>query len=301
MRLPNFLVVGAPRTGTTSMYRYLSEHPEIYLPTKKELHYFTHDYLTKNSNGPKDKEFSYCKTLDEYTMFFQSVPSNAKAVGDISPSYLFFPQCISGIKGLLGESVRIIIMLRNPIERAFSNYLHMVRSNRETLSFFDALQAEEERLEKGWRNIWLYKGHSLYYEKVQRYIEDFGSSKVKVILYDDFSKYTLKTVQDVYRFLGVAAEFVPENINVIYNRSGAYKNRAVEFIVRPHPIKSFVKLVLPQKALSILRNFKESHIGRDMNTEILRDGQCIAFLRQYFNEDINRLEHLLQVDLSMWK
>ena len=301
MQLPNFLVVGAPRSGTTSIYEYLSEHPEIYLPVKKELHYFTHDYLAKNSNGPKDMEMWYCKTLDEYKTFFQTIPSSARAVGDVSPSYLFFPECIPKIKELLGEDVKIIMILRNPIERAFSNYLHMVRLQRETLNFFDALNAEEERLAKGWRNIWLYKRHSLYYEKVKRYIEEFGSSKVKVVLHDDFANNTLETMQDVYRFLDVAAEFVPKNINIIYGKSGSYKNRLVEFLIRPHPIKSFAKPFVLKKVLRIVKNFQVSHIGHNMKTEILQDDHCIAFLQQYFKKNINQLEHLLQVDLSMWK
>jgi hypothetical protein len=298
MRLPNFLVVGAPRTGTTSMYRYLSEHPEVYLPAKKELHYFTHDYLTANSNGPKDKEFRYCQTLDEYKVFFQRVPSGAKAVGDISPSYLFFPQCIPRIKDLLGENVKIMIMLRNPIERTFSNYLHMVRLNRETLTFVEALQAEEDRLWQAWRNIWLYKRHSLYADNVQRYLEAFGPSKVRVILNDDFSKDTLTSLQGVYRFLGITAGFVPKNINIMYARSGAENQRPAS---RPHPIKSLAKRLLPDKALDMIRNLRQSHIPRDADKAILQDEQSIAFLRQYFKEDIDRLEKILNIDLSRWK
>ncbi|MGH8068507.1 MAG: sulfotransferase family protein [Candidatus Entotheonellia bacterium] len=297
MRLPNFLIVGAPRTGTTSMHRYLSEHPEIFLAAKKELHYFTHDYLTENSNGPKDREYQYCKTLDEYRAFFQAVPSNAKAVGEISPSYLFFPQCIPKIKALLGESVRIIIMLRNPIERAFSNYWHMVNSKRETLPFWDALQAEEERLERGWRNIWLYKRHSLYHEKVRRYIEEFGSSRVKVLLYDDFSNNTLRTLRDAQRFLGVRAEFAPKNIDVVFGGRGVERRKSVA----RRRIKSLVKLLLPQRVFGVLRKLEEAGAGGNAKSEARPDDQCVAFLRQYFSEDINRLERLLQTNLSMWK
>ena len=297
MRLPNFLIVGAPRTGTTSMHRYLSEHPEIFLAGKKELHYFTNEYLTANSNGPKDKVYRYCKTLDEYRAFFQDVPAKAKAVGEISPSYLFFPQCIPKIKALLGESVRIIIMLRNPIERAYSNYWHMVNLKRETLTFWDALQAEEERLERGWRNIWLYKRHSLYSEKVRRYIEEFGSSKVKVLLYDDFSSNTLRTLQDVHRFLGVRAEFAPKNIDVVFGGRGVEKRRSLG----PRPIKSLVKLLLPRRALGVLRKLQEPGVRGNAKGEALPDDRCVAFLRQYFSEDITRLEKLLQADLSMWK
>jgi hypothetical protein len=136
---------------------------------------------------------------------------------------------------------------------------------------------------------------------VKRYIEDFGSSKVQVILHDDFANNTLETMQDVYRFLGVTAEFVPKNINIIYGRSGSYKNRLVEFLVRPHPVKSFVKPLVPKQMLRTVKNFQVSHIGRNMKTESLQDDHCIAFLQQYFKKDINQLEHLLQVDLSMWK
>jgi hypothetical protein len=270
------------------MYRYLAEHPEIYLPSKKELHYFTHDYLTQNSNGPRDTEFQYCKTLDQYEVFFENVPSTAKAVGDVSPSYLFFPQCIPRMKGLLGDSVRIIAMLRNPIERAYSNYLHLVRANRETLTFFDALQAEEERQVKGWRNIWMYKRHSLYSANVRKYLEEFGSSKVKVILYDDFSKDTVATLRDMYRFLGVAPEFVPRNIDVIYAKGGTRTRM------------SAVERLLPHSARRLLRKLKPSRT-EEAEADTLPDDQSVAFLRQYFKEDIGQLEKLLHRDLSLWK
>jgi hypothetical protein len=279
------------------MHRYLSEHPEIFLAAKKELHYFTHDYLTENSNGPKDREYQYCKTLDEYRAFFQRVPSNAKAVGEISPSYLFFPQCIPKIKALLGESVKIVIMLRNPVDRAFSNYWHMVNLKRETLPFWDALQAEEERLERGWRNIWLYKRHSLYYEKVRKYLEEFGASRVKVLLYDDFSKHTLKTLQDVHRFLGVRAEFAPKNVDVIFGERGAEERKSMA----PRSVKSLVKLLLPRRVVGALRKLRQPVAGGNARREALPDEQCVAFLKQYFSEDISRLERLLQTDLRMWK
>jgi hypothetical protein len=271
------------------MYSYLSEHPEIFLPTRKELHYFTHDYLTQNSNGPNDTEFQYCKTLEQYQVFFENVPSTAKAVGDVSPSYLFFPQCIPRIKGLLGDSVRIIAMLRNPIERAFSNYLHMVRANRETLTFFDALQAEEDRLAKGWRNIWMYKRHSLYSANVQRYIEEFGRLKFKVILYDDLAKDTMGTLQDMYRFLGVAPEFVPRNIDVIYAKGGGAK-----------ATMSFARRLFPHRVRRMLRKLKPSRT-QEARADVLPDDRSVAFLKQYFEEDITRLEKLLRRDLSTWK
>ena len=114
MTLPDFLIVGAPRSGTSSMHRYLREHPDIFLPSRKELHYFSFSLLTAHLNGPGDEDVPHnlCETLNEYERHFADA-GNEKAVGEVSPSYLLFNECIPEIKRVLGDKVRIINLINH--------------------------------------------------------------------------------------------------------------------------------------------------------------------------------------------
>ena len=137
--LPNFVVAGVPKSGTTSLYFYLRQHPAIYLPSKKELHYFSYPYLASNTGGPGDADIlkSLCASRHSYEDHYQ-FSGNKKAVGEISPSYFYYSGSADRIRRALGN-VKIILMLRNPVDKAYSQYMHQVRNNLETLSFEAAL------------------------------------------------------------------------------------------------------------------------------------------------------------------
>ena len=149
--IPNTIVIGAPKSGTTSLYHYLLQHPDIYLPEKKELHFFSHELLRLNANGPGDLNAlkHICTNLQDYFSYFSAV-NNESIVAEVSPSYLYYAQVSDPIYSSLG-SIKIIVLLRNPIHKAFSQYMHLKRVNREKLSFFEALQVEEKRIQNGWR------------------------------------------------------------------------------------------------------------------------------------------------------
>jgi len=302
--IPNFLVVGAPKAGTTSMNRYLSEHLEVYMPARKGLHYFTCQDLMRCSNGPGDKEAiqNICTTFDQYQSFYATVPSSALAIGDASPSYLFYSNCIPSIKQTLGSQVKIIIMIRNPVERAFSNYLHMVSNKRENLSFFDALLAEDGRVKQGWGDFWQYRGHSLYYAKLKDYLDAFGASQVKVINHDEFAHNTLRSMQDIYTFLNVDPSFVPMNINVIYGKTGTSRSRLLsEWVNKSVVFKPLFIKILPKKILRRLKVYKDRIIEKNTVKEVNIAQRAIEFLNPFFQEDIALTENLLQIDLRQWK
>jgi len=153
IKLPNFLIVGAPKSGTTSLYYYLKEHPEIYMSKLKEPHFFSKECKNLPFRGPKDESLGSTKymnlTWEDYQNLFKGAITY-KAVGEASADYLYYFKCsIKNIKKYLGNP-KIIIILRNPIERAFSAYLHMLRDGREYLSFREALHMEEERKKNNW-------------------------------------------------------------------------------------------------------------------------------------------------------
>ncbi len=284
------------------MHRYLSEHPEIYVTDRKGLHYFTYPDLAANVAGPGDAAaiHGFCQTLEEYAAHYSAV-ENQKAIGDNSPSYLYYAHCIPKIQDTLGDQVRIIAMVRNPIDRAFSNYQHLVRTKRETLSFYDALQAEEERTRNHWGDFWHYRGHSLYYAKVKPYIDAFGADRVMVVVQDDLERNTLDVVQAVYRFLQVDDTFAPGNVSVVYGKGGAVNTPLGTVLGRPGRWKVALKSLLPRPFYRRLRNAKDAYISRNTVQVDRPDPLAVAWLKPHFAEDIVQLETLLRRGLDAWK
>jgi len=164
MTMPNFLIIGAPKSGTTSIYQYLAEHPEVFMSPVKEPHFFAFEGQTLSFRGPgDDREFGrYVTTIEEYQNLFQNV-SDEKAIGEATPSYLSIqsaPGCIQ--KYVPG--VKMIAILRNPVDRAFSNFVFMVQLGYEPLTEFQsALEQEESRISAGWSHRFHYKRRGFYY------------------------------------------------------------------------------------------------------------------------------------------
>lgn len=287
--VPNFVVIGAPKSGTTSLYYYLTQHPDIYLPERKELHYFSYDQLRENANGPGDGEIlsSLCGSRDDYLRHFEGV-SGEMAIGDISPSYLYYG-AHAKIRDELGAA-KIIVLLRNPIEKAYSQFMHMVRDQREDLLFYDALMAESSRREKGWSDIWRYAESSLYAERLQAFIDFFGRDHVHIVVFDDFENSTDLSVRGILRFLEID-DTVFIDTSGRYNRTGASKsNLLAKFLNRSSPLKSFVKVVTPDRWRIALR-LKIVDLNTAEKNAI--DGRSRAYLQNYFSADILALESML--------
>ena len=166
MKKPNFIIAGFPKCGTTSLHHYLNEHPEIFMPEQKELHFFTFKILSRLKNGPKDElvKETQINSSEKNLSYFQNVKKEI-AIGDASPSYINYPSEFLKIKKYLNDP-KVIIILRDPINRAYSNYLHLKREHRETMSFEDAIGAEDERIKNKYSDFWYYKFNSTYYQKI---------------------------------------------------------------------------------------------------------------------------------------
>jgi len=293
--LPNFFVVGAARSGTSSLDRYLSQHPEIYITPKKETHFFAHDLFPSYFKGPGDERLnqSLIREEGEYAQLFAGVAAE-KAIGESSAFYL----CLPGVAERIAQAVpdaRIIMILREPAERAYSAYMLLVRDGRETLSFEEGLSREAERRQQGYEPMWWYKELSLYSSQVQRYLEVFGRERVKVLLYEEFYTHPEQSLREVFAFLGVR-EDVPINTSVRYNVSGAPKSRRLhtllyKLIDNPNSLAKRVKPALAWKAMGkfLLRP------NPKMNP------QTNAQLREYFAEDVTKLEDLLDRDFACWQ
>ena len=223
-KLPNFLIVGAAKCGTTSMSEYLKQHPQIFISEVKEPRFLSSQAHPFPLNGPGDakRESRYIKKYPDYQQLFQSI-NDQIAIGEASADTLYFHQkTIPAIKQYIGEQPKIIIMLRDPVKRAFSAYQHLIRDQRETASFEEGLRKEEERIQNNYELIWYYRGVSRYYESVKAFLENFD--QVHVIINEDFQERPEKVFCELFNFLEVDPSFNVDT-SIQYNRSGIPQSR----------------------------------------------------------------------------
>lgn len=293
--LPNFLVVGAEKCGTTSLYQYLKQHPDIYLPAKKELHYFSYEDIKKISADPGGQNVltHACATRDEYESFYRGIGTPV-AVGEVSPSYFYFSHVSQKIHFELGNP-KIIIMLRSPIQKAYSQYMHLVRDNREHLPFFDALMAEDQRIAAGWGPLWRYTESCLYSARVTKYLELFGKGRVKIGLFEQFSKHPQAFVKDLCAFLGVACDG-RIGTSRAYNKSGRPRSRLLaDLLAKPNPVTAAARRWVPEEVRGRVK-----HVVLNLNTgrKDAIDDRSRAYLRERFASDVRELEQILGMRLG---
>lgn len=296
-RLPNFLIVGMSRCGTTSLYHYLKEHPDVFMSRVKEPSFFLAQFRSVPGNGIGDGGRKYYKDFREYCGLFEKA-GKCRAVGEASSENLYYAQkAIPYIRKYLGNP-KIIISLRNPVERAFSAYTLLKSENREFLPFEESCLQEEKRMADGWGHIWFYQDAGFYFRGVKAYLENF--SDVKVCLFDDLKKDPISLVQDLYRFLGVDPSFVPD-ITTRYKTSGIPRSRWINrFILEPTRLRSLVRrigtLLLKEDGWIKWRDRlkAKSYAPAEMKPETKR------YLEGVYHDDLLILQDLISRDLSAW-
>ena len=293
--LPNFLIIGASKCGTTALYYYLKQHPEISFSDLKEPKYFSsvNESFPHNGIGDRSVDRYAIKSLTEYKALFADIDN--KRVGDASPDTLyFFDKTASHIKETLGD-VPIVIMLRNPVKRAFSAFMYLKRDSREKLNFRDGLLAENIRLKDNWDFIWGYKKCGLYYNQVKSFTDNF--SNVKVVLQEDLKNDTSATLEDIHSFLEVDEKFKTD-VSIKHNESGTPNNIFSKFLLSRNNIFSTVIRELMKRFIP--RNLLEKVASKSLERMSILEKDEIA-LKPYFFNDICKLEKLINKDLSSWK
>jgi hypothetical protein len=247
MKMQNFIVIGTAKSGTTSLYHYLKQHPQIYMSPLQEPKFFAFEEGEKpNFNGPGDTNANshVITNLEIYLKLFAERKDEV-AIGEISPSYLYCQNVPERIKKILPD-VKLIAILRNPVDRAYSNYLHLLASGRETLTSFEkALQVEEERICSNWEYFWHYKSQGFYYKQLKRYFNLFDKKQIEVYLYEDYQFNPLSVLQNIFSFLNVNSSFLP-NISEKHNATKVPKSIAIhKFITQPNLVKSLFRPLFP--------------------------------------------------------
>lgn len=298
--LPNFLLIGTAKAGTTSLYHYLRQHPDIFMPAVKEPRFFAYLDDPPAMTGPGDRASNEAAgavcTMADYRALFDEVEGE-RAVGEASVNYLYSETAPRRIHEHLPD-VQLIAVLRNPIERAYSHYLHLLSSGREPVREFEAaLDAEADRRQQGWEWSWHYTRMGFYHEQLRRYLEHFDREQLTVYLFDDFKEDNVGVTQDIYRRLGVDDTVVPTR-TLAHEKTGEPISKQFQrFLLNPdHPIRQAARYVVPEtvrtQGVKLLKNLNLSKPTMDPSVR--------SDLARLYAEDVHRLEDLLDRDLSHW-
>lgn len=284
---PNLLLVGAPRCGSTTMQKFIGEHSEAFSPINKEPHYFCRELV---GNGPKSLGSTTIHSEVEYSNLYNSEEAvKAKIRGDYSIGYLtFHKEVIPLVKNKLGQP-RILIILRNPVDRAFSSYLLHKKTGVEKLSFKDAISDAVES-ERAKQNLWFGFQHrriSLYSESVSKYLKEF--SDVKVVIFEELFDDSKRVIEELFEFLDLKT---PHQGLCIPPRENS--------ALLPYSTKLAWILTKMGSKIKPIQGVCNA-LKKTLSYKPQIDAELRAELKDYFSEDVAKLESILNRSLSLWK
>jgi len=276
---PDFIGLGVQRAGTSWIYSCLYEHPDIYAPVK-EIHFFSRDLAWSRGHG-------------WYESTFTNRPSDAKA-GELSTSYLSSPKTPERIKNHY-PNTKLFVSLRNPVERAYSNYLNDLVAGRikHGTYFSEALSSHPEYVDQG-----------MYATQLHRFQEHFPPGQILILVYEDSLSNPVEFIQRIYRFIGVDSSFVPSLVHSRVNKGRAPRFPSWDRLLRTTSY-SLRKWGLNPLWWSIKKT-RVSNIIRTLNTRELSVNHYPSASEQrklhtLFENEISRLEQVLERDLKEWR
>ncbi|OIQ00267.1 MAG: hypothetical protein AUK35_03855 [Zetaproteobacteria bacterium CG2_30_46_52] len=302
-KYPDFLIVGAAKAGTSALFRILGQHPSVFIPQNKEPNFFAFDGSIPKYAGIHDAETIVRNSIcdpNEYYGLFRDCKSH-QVTGEASTLYLYDKTAPSRIKETL-PNVKIIIVLRNPVERALSAYNHLRRDLREdSESFEEALEKEHLRIQQRWEHLWHYKAVGEYYDQLLRYKNLFPDNKLLIINYDDFLSSPDMIIKDVCEFIGVDSS-VSLDVGQKYNQSGTLKSHFLHKLINhPNLLKKGLKLITSKKSRKFVSLKLKNWNTAPKPSRVTNISDDYKHLSRYYLEDIVNIEKITGLDLSAWK
>lgn len=304
--MPDFLIIGAAKSGTTALYHYLNQHPQVYMSPEKEPRFFALEGQRPDFRGPADhRGINRCQftSIEAYRELFREA-SDEKTAGEASTLYLYSPEAPENIARHVPDA-KLLVVLRNPVDRAYSAFLFMLRDSREPLDDFSlALEDEQRRIAENWGPEYHYRRRGFYYPQLKRYFERFGRDNVRVYLYDDLMADPESVVRDMFRFLEVDDTFEPD-VSSKHNVSGLPTSKVLQraylFLRGSSSLKNALKPLLPPG----LRGKLYSRALRSVQSRNLKKAPPLSprvrrELTEIYRDDIMQLQDLIQRDLSKW-
>jgi hypothetical protein len=274
MTLPNFMIIGMPKAGTTSLYDHLRAHPDVFMPRLKETRFFGYE-------GSGTRQKFPIQSLEEYTALFEGATGES-AIGEATPHYLIYPRAAERIHALL-PGARLIASLRNPVDRSYSVYQMNLRdrdANR-GVPFVAAIRTDPNLQET-------------YAEKLARYFALFPREQIRVILLEELEAKPEKTVQALFSFLGVDPGYRPD-LSKISNPGGEPKIKLLHDLMNQPGIRAMGRRLLPQGALERAKAVRSRNLRK---SGLSAEERSLA--AGFFRDDIRRTQDLIGRDLSHW-
>lgn len=296
--LPNTFLIGAQKAATTSLYHWMSQHPDICAPMSvKDYAFFTRPEFFKK--GPS-----------HLNGFYNGEHHLEKIIIQGSVHYIFFEEALKRIHDFKPKA-KFILVLRNPFDRAISAYRYAKKFNYETECFEKAIELEKQRLQTSdvrTKSECTYLHHGLYYQQITKFFNYFDKKQLHICFYDDIKLNPKRVIKDIFEFLKVDSSFIPELKKM--NKTGRVKNKTFQNIAfGNHPARNFI-------TKKILRNILPEKIRTDLRWKIIKMNTksaesssqeqqipetTLKKMELFFANDISKLEELLQKDLSHWK
>ncbi len=296
MTLPNFLVIGAGRSGTTSLHRYLGEHPDVFVPPgKSPNHFVAHERLPPWEGVALERMArQWVSDRRDYEALFDGV-SGETAIGEVSPVYLQARSAPAAIRETCPD-VRLVAILRNPVDRAYAHFLGRRRDGLERRTRFDEVVAAE--LARGLPDevaFGSYLGCGRYHHFLKPYYELFAAERIRIYLFEDLQEEPAALLRDLFAFLGVDPNVAPDTTER-HGRTGEIPNPALRFLwTRSVVLRTALRPHVPAR----LRDLALPVFARELTQPPL-DPSLRAELLEVFRDDVERLGGLIGRDLSYW-
>ncbi len=291
MTLPTFVVIGAAKAGTTALYWYLSEHPEVFMSPLKETNFFAYgvDGSGQLLYGDPELHKFPVRSLDEYEELFSRADGEL-AVGEASPIYIECPQTPQRIAGTIPEA-KIIVGLRNPVDRAYSDYQMYLRSRGKKLDPDIDLRtgASWAQPDSHWMRI------GRYHEMLSRYFEFFPRHQIYTYLFEDMRADSLAIVRNVYEFVGVEPEFRPD-LETPHNVGGVPESMRVEKLLTNKQLRTLVEPLVPESFVNLARRLRTKNLLKAPRLPAQMRQEMIEGLR----DEIMATAQLVGIDLGQW-
>lgn len=302
-RWPDFVVIGAGKSGTTALNEYLDQHPEIFMSKRKEPNFFGLENVDVNNYEYADSReyhlnFSVYKK-DDYLALYKEAGAD-QVTGEISNRYLYSSLAHRAIKDYIPD-VKLIALLRQPADRLFSRYLHMVRENNVPDEDWSHLFDK--------KSIWWKRpdlvNEGFYFKHLSKFYDIFPKENIRVYLYDDFKTNPNSILQDIFRFVGVNDKVIVDT-DIVVNKSGKMKNNLFNMLLgQKGMLVNLTKAIFPKLHERVKRNKNViKYINKARNKHIISmtmDHEMRnKITNEIYHDDIVKLGELLDRDLSTW-
>lgn len=312
--LPNFFVVGAAKSGTSSIATYLDAHPDVYVSPIKEPHYFSDDIRLNECNAKYRRRIAFdiaayfhqenliplhiahIENSAQYLALFREV-RNESAIGELSTGYLYSSNAAKNIFDF-NPAAKIVMILRQPVRRAYSHYLMNLRDGWEgTHEFMNAIRRDYSQKNKGWGKSHLYVELGLYFEQVKRYLDVFPKEQIKILLYDDLNVNPEVFMAELFNFLEVDAGRLNQ-LDFLKHENAAALPKS-RLVLKSLPFLFLIKNKLGNQFSHSAKSKLRKLLFSSQNLPKF-SGQEFDELMRYFSDDINKLAVLIRRDLSHW-